>query len=120
MVEHRSLKAGVEGSSPSSSVMTTTHIVREDFCPDCGAKFSRAVGDERNDSVRQPEVGDFCICLYCANVSVYDENMVVRKSKVDDFKELDDASLEHLSGIQRRIVSMNLENEKSNSLKAKG
>lgn len=55
-------------------------------CPVCGKKLDAATSVEKEEAV--PDPGDLSICLYCATVSVFDDNLKLKQMTNEEFAEL--------------------------------
>ena len=65
--------------------MTITHYELQ-LCPTCGAKLNAAApapGAEATPA--QP--GDFCLCMYCGNIFIFDTSLVIRETTPADFAQ---------------------------------
>ncbi|HEY7233895.1 MAG TPA: hypothetical protein VH539_07080 [Gemmatimonadaceae bacterium] len=56
-------------------------------CPACGTKVDDAT-IVFNDRKALPEPGDFTVCLYCAAVSVFDDQLRLRPPTADERREM--------------------------------
>jgi hypothetical protein len=59
---------------------------RDDRCPWCNRKTDSVthVGEEP----RYPEPGNLSMCFLCAEVSIFDENLMMRKPTVEEASEI--------------------------------
>lgn len=61
------------------------------YCPWCMAKIDISI--MADGKIIGAEAGDYTMCNYCGNFSMYDENKVIHKTTTDDlddkmFKEM--------------------------------
>lgn len=47
------------------------------LCPFCGKRIERATDPEFQGLKPQP--GNFCVCIQCGRISIFDENVKLRK-----------------------------------------
>lgn len=55
-------------------------------CPVCGKNLDAATSIEKEEAVPGP--GDLSICLYCATVSRFDDNLKLEQITNEEFAEL--------------------------------
>lgn len=58
----------------------------QSICPVCGKKLDAATHVEKEEAVPGP--GDISICLYCATVSVFDDNLKLKQMTNEEFAGL--------------------------------
>jgi hypothetical protein len=63
---------------------TRTTRIPETFCPLCFALLS---GTTAMTNDKEPEPGDFTVCLYCAAVLIFGPRMELEKSSLMDIPE---------------------------------
>lgn len=55
-------------------------------CPQCAAEMTGATDPQNEDSAPSP--GDFSVCLYCAAVLCFNDDMTVRDAADEDLDDL--------------------------------
>lgn len=79
-----------------------THEVPENQCPHCGAKLDRATNAD-GDEV-QPNAGDATICLHCAGVMVYGDDLKPRLMNELEIDGMDENTKRVLARGQRLVL----------------
>lgn len=59
-------------------MLDVTTRTPKNMCPHCGSLVDAATGD------RTPEAGDFTICLYCAGINRFNDNLLLVKSNLQE------------------------------------
>ena len=70
--------------------MNRESILPESSCPNCNRKMDRATGIRDRDDV--PEPGSISICICCAAINEYDDDLRLRLLPEDELKEI---SIQH-------------------------
>ena len=69
------------------------------FCESCGYTLDAATGCQGDNP---PKSGDITVCLRCAELMVFNEDLTLRRANIDDLLELDEETSKDLD----RIVQM--------------
>lgn len=78
------------------------HEIPVSFCPDCGKRFDRAA--LLNDKEDRPVPGDITLCIGCAAVLHFDNEMAIRKLPTLDL--LSDEKRADVEKVVRMIKQM--------------
>ena len=70
----------------ADSVVSDSLTGVEDHCPNCGCDLDSATNSY--DESLKPEPGDVCCCIHCAAVLTYQDDMIIRKLKDEEFLAL--------------------------------
>lgn len=73
-------------------------------CPCCNAPNSAAAGTNHN---ARPRPGDLSVCVSCASLLVFNEDMTVREMLLNDLMGLDDATRTILFRTQKEVQAYN-------------
>lgn len=76
----------------------------ETRCPRCGATFD-AASDEWNEHPRGPRAGDMTICVYCAAVLVFEEQLALRLFTDADLERLHPEQVIQMVIMQQRVIA---------------
>lgn len=64
-----------------------TTIIKPTFCPSCGHKIDRTSSVHGDYG---PAEGDISLCIRCANVSIFDSELGLRRPSMREFNQLMD------------------------------
>lgn len=59
--------------------------IEQQQCPHCGAKIDHGTAMAEGEFV--PAAGDFCICIYCERLCLWDADLKLRKASRSDFAD---------------------------------
>lgn len=83
--------------------MKTTEMPKS-ACITCGAKFTVA-SDVQGDN--SPVTGDVSVCLYCGEIAIFDERMMLRSITESEICELPLIILQQLQAARSEIIKAN-------------
>ena len=63
----------------------TSYRIPESACPSCGARLDAASGLDHDNA---PKPGNVWICIQCAEIVIYDEQLGLRKPTLAEMIEL--------------------------------
>lgn len=69
------------------AIMGKTKEIPARMCPSCGKLLDGATQLVSDDGATSPTSGDVTICLYCANVAVFADDLTLRKPTPVEDKE---------------------------------
>ena len=109
MVERNTDKVEVAGSSP----VTVTNFNKNymatkldaDKCPKCGYFFDSATCVDETKGDIEPTAGDISLCVNCAAILEFDENLKLRMCDDKTINELDDELLNEIIKVKTSILS---------------
>lgn len=80
------------------------NIMPNDECPKCGKHINAAatVSDEN----AQPSSGDVTVCIGCAGILKFDDNLKLAKLTTEEFDEMDEATKDNLLQAVAIVESM--------------
>lgn len=79
--------------------------LEEDRCPKCGCLINASTGIE--DENQMPSKGDISICIECASILEFDENLKLKLCSQETINRLDEDLLKVI--IKARMYILNLD-----------
>lgn len=79
----------------------TTKTTPKGHCPTCAAPFDAHTC--MNHPASHPSPGSITVCIYCANVLVFGDNLTLRELSFDDLAELPEQTVRQVSQVQMAI-----------------
>jgi hypothetical protein len=73
-------------------------------CPGCGTRLDHAI---RVTSSRPVTSGTFSLCVICAELLIYDENLCIRRPTSGEMERLKkiNGALEHIASYRKMIIA---------------
>ena len=109
MVERNTDKVEVAGSSPVTVTnFNKNHMATKldaDRCPKCGHLFNSATCVDETKGDIEPTAGDISLCVNCAAILEFDENLKLRMCDDKTINELDDELLNEIIKVKTSILS---------------
>lgn len=82
------------------------HLIKKSLCPYCDSELDGATGvDEEGNANRLPKPGDISICYKCANISMFDDELNLRRLTIEEEKEVLRNKI--VVEVQRTILGVN-------------
>lgn len=78
------------------------HHVHESKCPSCEAVLDGAANMAANERER-PSPGDFSVCMYCATILIFDDNLELQTASSNALEQLEPGQLEAITKMQELI-----------------
>lgn len=75
-------------------------------CPSCNAFINGASPAKTNDA-SEPSNGDFTVCIYCAGLAVYNEDLTLRKPSEEEMKiAASNTEIIKMKYVVRQVIAM--------------
>lgn len=86
-------------------------IISDQTCPYCFRKndAATAIDEKAAQQGVAPKEGDISICIGCAEISIYTEEVILRKFKEGDLTGISLAEIKHAQGLIREHYDTNPE-----------
>lgn len=75
----------------------------DQFCPYCNTLLNATTSI--NNKKNNPKPGDFSICINCAEVIRFDQNLKLKKSSIEEAKFYNVAGLEETIGLVKDVIN---------------